>query len=282
LHKVSKQKLVKGIKAVLAGVVLLPFLYSGHDRPSQLEQVLQRGSLIVLTRNGASSYYLGPDGPTGPEYALAKEFSDYLGVGLEISVAGAFNQLFGLLARRQGNLIAANLTRTPGRELDLNFGPDYRETSTFVVYRRGQPRPQAPEDLLGLKTMVIAGSSYEEALIAAKRQYPELEWETRSDVGIEGRMTAWWKKPGLSCCKPGIRAACRQSMTPSMHPGRAWTGPECSSFSNRSGSACPLCWPCSSKLLRTRTWTGACWQPWLTRSHIGNPMLRPTPACAVS
>jgi len=190
LHKVGKQKLIKGIKAVLAGVVLLPFLYSGQDRPGQLEQVLQRGSLVVLTRNGASSYYLGPEGATGPEYALAKEFSDYLGVGLEISVAGAFNQLFGLLTSHQGDMIAANLTRTPKRELAFNFGPDYLETSTFVIYRRGRPRPQALADLQGLKTMVIAGSSYEEALVEAKQRYPELEWETRSDVGIEDLLLA--------------------------------------------------------------------------------------------
>ena len=185
LHRVSKQKLIHGIKAVLAGIVLLPFLYSGSDQPSQLEQVMQRGSLIMLTRNGASSYYLGSEGPTGPEYVLAKDFSDYLGVGLEIRVAGAFKQLFGLLASHQGDMIAANLTRTPGRELVFNFGPDYLETSTLVIYRRGQPRPQTLADLQALKTMVIAGSSYEEALLEAKRQYPELEWESRSDVGIE-------------------------------------------------------------------------------------------------
>ena len=190
LHKISKQKLIKGIKAVLAGIVLLPFLYSGSDQPSQLEQVMQRGSLIMLTRNGASSYYLGSEGPTGPEYTLAKEFSDYLGVGLEISVAGAFNQLFGLLVSHQGDMIAANLTRTPGRELAFNFGPDYLETSTLVIYRRGQPRPQALADLQALKTMVIAGSSYEEVLVEAKRQYPELEWESRSDVGIEDLLLA--------------------------------------------------------------------------------------------
>jgi membrane-bound lytic murein transglycosylase F len=187
---IFSKKFIKGIKTVLAGVVLLPFLYSGQDRPGQLEQVLQRGSLIVLTRNGASSYYLGPEGATGPEYALAKEFSDYLGVGLEISVAGAFNQLFGLLASHQGDMIAANLTRTPNRELAFNFGPDYLETSTFVIYRRGQPRPQALADLQDLKIMVIAGSSYEEALKAAKKQYPELEWESRSDVGIEDLLLA--------------------------------------------------------------------------------------------
>ena len=80
LHIISKQNFSKGIKALLAGAVLLPFLYSGHDRPSQLEQVTRRGSLIILTRNGASSYYLGAEGPTGPEYTLAKEFANYLGV----------------------------------------------------------------------------------------------------------------------------------------------------------------------------------------------------------
>lgn len=170
---------------VLAGLVLLPFLYSGQDQISQLEQVLQRGSLTILTRNGASSYYLGPDGPTGPEYALAREFTDYLGVRLEVELAGAFSQLGGLLEQRKGEMIAANLTRTPGRELLFNFGPDYLETSTIVLYRRGQPKPKAMADLVGQKLMIIAGSSYEEALLNAKQQLPGLEWEARSDVGIE-------------------------------------------------------------------------------------------------
>jgi len=190
LFKVSKQKFSRGFKMVLTGIILLPFLYSGDDNLNQLEQVLKRGSLIMLTRNGASSYYLGPDGPTGPEYTLAKEFSEYLGVGLEINLAGAFNQLFDLLASGQGDLIAANLTRTPDRELAVNFGPDYLETSTLVIYRRGQPRPKTLADLQNLKIMVIAGSSYEETLAEAKEQYPGLVWENRSDVGIEDILLA--------------------------------------------------------------------------------------------
>ncbi len=190
LPRVSKQKLIKKIKMVLAAVVLLPFLYSGQDRPGQLEQVMQRGSLIMITRNGASSYYLAAEGATGPEYELAKEFSDYLGVGLEVSVAGAFNRLFDMLGNHEGDLIAANVTRTPSRELAFNFGPDYLETATLVVYRRGQRRPESLADLQNLKTMVIAGSSYEEALLEAQEQYPELTWEARSDVGIEDILLA--------------------------------------------------------------------------------------------
>jgi membrane-bound lytic murein transglycosylase F len=190
LQKFYFKEFSKKLLTVLCSAVLLLFLYSGNDRSSQLEQVLQRGSLTMLTRNGASSYYLGADGPTGPEYTLVREFTDYLGVDLKIEVAVAFNQLSGLLEQRQGELIAANLARTPDRELLFNFGPDYLETATLVVYRRGQPRPRSMKDLAGLKIMVIAGSSYEEALADAAKSNPGLEWEPRSDVGMESLLLA--------------------------------------------------------------------------------------------
>lgn len=185
-----KKTVSNWLKAVLAGVILLPFLTSGDDRPSQHEQVMQRGNLVMLTRNGASSYYIGSDGDTGPEFELVREFAEFLGVDLKIVVADAFNQLAGLLHSGQGELIAANLSRTTERELSFNFGPDYLETSIIVVYRRGQTRPKSMADLLGGKTMVIAGSSYEEALLQARREIPELEWEPRSDVGIEDLLLA--------------------------------------------------------------------------------------------
>jgi membrane-bound lytic murein transglycosylase F len=129
LVEFTSQRSDRGIKAALIGVAIFLF-FSGNDRPSQLEQVQQRGSLTMLTRNGASSYYLGADGPTGPEYALVSEFADYLGVELEIEVAVAFNQLSGMLLQRQGELVAANLARTPEREQRFNFD-------------RGQPGPHA-------------------------------------------------------------------------------------------------------------------------------------------
>jgi membrane-bound lytic murein transglycosylase F len=46
------------------------------------------------------------------------------------------------------------------------------------------------KDLAGLKIMVIAGSSYEEALADAATSNPGLEWEPRSDVGMEALLLA--------------------------------------------------------------------------------------------
>jgi membrane-bound lytic murein transglycosylase F len=60
----------------------------------------------------------------------------------------------------------------------------------LVVYRRGERRPRSFEDLAGLKIMVIADSSYEEALELARIDVPELAWEPRSDVGMEELLLA--------------------------------------------------------------------------------------------
>ncbi|MDT8319697.1 MAG: membrane-bound lytic murein transglycosylase MltF [Xanthomonadales bacterium] len=182
--------LSEGWKNALAFFLCLPFLYSGNDQPTQLEQVLRRGALIMLTRNGASTYYIGAEGGTGPEYELASQFADYLGVGIDVETAPAFHELAKRLHNRRGDLIAANLTRTPDRELQFNFGPDYLETSTVALYRRGQPKPRSMEDLVGRKLMVLAGTSYEEQLRAAQSELPDLEWEPRSDVGIEDLLLA--------------------------------------------------------------------------------------------
>ena len=169
---------------------MLPFLYSGHDQLNHLQKVLQRGSLTLLTRNGASSYFIGPEGKTGPEYELAAAFADYLGLDIEVKAAEAFGDLGTLLRSHQGDLIGANLTRTSAREQLFNFGPDYAHTRVIVVYRRGKTRPRKLPDLLGMQLSVIAGSSYETLLIKAQQDLPGLQWTAEKTIGMEGLLLA--------------------------------------------------------------------------------------------
>jgi len=171
---------------LLAAIVFFPHLYSGHDDPNLLQQAQQRGSLTLLTRNGASSYFIGPEGGMGPEYDLAAAFAEYLDLELEVRVAEMYGDLGSLLIGRQGDMIAANLTRTPEREALFNFGPDYAEAKIIVVYRRGNTRPRKLPDLLGLRLAVIAGSSYEGLLIKAQAILPALQWTTEKDKGMGG------------------------------------------------------------------------------------------------
>jgi len=176
--------------AVLAVVLLLPFLYSGQDHPTRLQQAYQRGSVTLLTRNGASSYFIGPDGPAGPEYDIAAAFANYLGLKLEVEVADEFGSLDSLLEGRQGDFVAANLTRTPAREERFSFGPDYADVETVVVYKRGQFRPRELADLVGLRVAVIAGSSYESLLENARESLPDLQWTPEKSTGMEDLLLA--------------------------------------------------------------------------------------------
>ncbi len=170
--------------------MLLPFLYSGHDQLTQLQKAQQRGSLTLLTRNGASSYFIGPEGETGAEYELAAAFADYLDLDIKVTIPGTFGDLGRMLRNNQGDFIAANLTRTPARERLFSFGPDYAETKTIVIYRRGQPRPRKLADLLGIRLAVIADSSYEDLLREAQKELPGLQWTAEKTLGLEGLLYA--------------------------------------------------------------------------------------------
>lgn len=175
--------------ALLTGVVLLCAIVlvrgSGPESfDSRLDQVRERGSLIMLTRNGASSYFIDGGGPTGPEYALAQRFAERLGVDVEVRVAEAYDELAELLKAGEGDLIAANLSRTANRERQFRFALPYAETHTLVVVRKGLREPAAVKDLQGLRGVVLAGSSYEEWLAEAGADLA-LEWEARTGVGVE-------------------------------------------------------------------------------------------------
>lgn len=152
---------------------------------SRLEQVRERGTLVMLTRNGASSYFVDGNGPSGPEYALARQFAKGLGVDLEVRVADAFGDLAGMLERGEGDLIAANLSRTHDRERHFRFTLPYAETHTLVVVRKGLRQPGTVADLSGLRGVVLAGSSYEELLREADGNGANLEWESSDGQGVE-------------------------------------------------------------------------------------------------
>jgi membrane-bound lytic murein transglycosylase F len=179
------------------GLLLLPALMLAADcfapeepEISRLESIQRHGSLVMLTRNSASTYFLDAEGETGPEYELVRAFADHLGVDLKVRVADSFSDLSTLLEQGEGDLIAANLTRTPQRELQFRFGPDYAETTTLVVFRRDLPRPRSIQDLVGLNMAVIGSSSYDDLLMDHASTLPQLQWEAREGVGMEDLLLA--------------------------------------------------------------------------------------------
>lgn len=175
------RKLLFSSLVVLAAVVGLALNACAPQR-STLEEVLASGELRVLTRNSPTTYYLGPQGPTGPEYDLVKAFADSLGVKVRLIEEENLPVLLKRIARGEAHLAAAGLTVTESRKRFLRFAPPYQSITQQVVYRRGGLRPRGIDDLIEGHLEVVAHSSHVEQLEALQAKYPELDWAESEDT----------------------------------------------------------------------------------------------------
>lgn len=115
---------------------------------SDLEQIRERGVLRVGTLNNQLSYYIGPDGPAGLDYELAREFAEQLGVKLEMKPAYRLSGLFPALQKGEIDLIATGLTQNNEQTRGYRAAPAYYYVSQQVVYKKGQWRPRNLEQLI--------------------------------------------------------------------------------------------------------------------------------------
>lgn len=171
-----------GWRLCLAALLLVLFATSGNSPITHLERIEARGSLMMLTLNGATTYYIGSEGETGFEYELARAFAGYIGQPLEVIALPTFAELVDYLERGQGDFIAANLSRTAERQANLRFAPPYQAVAPVVVYRRGSNRPANLEELREGRLAILAGTSYEPLL---NQLAPGLEWQLKDQASIE-------------------------------------------------------------------------------------------------
>ncbi len=174
---------------LLLGLLALGFLCSGQHTLTELERILARGKLVMLTINGATTYYLGANGEAGFEHDLARRFARFIGVPLEVVTRPSVDDLLPTLRAGLGDLLAANLSRTPDRQHRVRFGPVYETVQPVVVYRRGSRRPREPADLADGRLAIIGGTSYERFLEPLRERHG-LEWETRPEASIEDLLEA--------------------------------------------------------------------------------------------
>lgn len=174
---------------ILLALAAILVVTSGHHRLTELERIQARGQLVMLTINGATTYYLGPNGDAGFEYDLAQRFAEYVGVPLEVLNLPSVDALLPTLERRQGDFVAANLSRTAERLHQVRFGPVYESVKPVVVYRRGSRRPRELEDLTDGRLAIIGGTTYATFLEPLRERYG-LEWETRDNASIEDLLEA--------------------------------------------------------------------------------------------
>ncbi|MAB15501.1 MAG: membrane-bound lytic murein transglycosylase MltF [Parvibaculum sp.] len=137
-----------------------------------LEGILSDGRLVVLTRVSPALYYEGSDGPTGFEYALARDFAEDLGVEVDFRVYNTEPELLDALADNAGHIAAAGIVATEARRERFAFTQPYETVRQLVACRRPAGRIRSMKDLEGRRVLLAAGT-YGAELFAKKAEASE-------------------------------------------------------------------------------------------------------------
>jgi membrane-bound lytic murein transglycosylase F len=164
--------------------LLAALLGTCSSPPPLLDQVLDLGQLRVVTRNAPTTYFVGADGPAGPEFDLIKGFADELGVSLIIETVDSVSEVMPRLLSGDIHLAAAGLSVTESRRNYLSFGHPYNAVDMHLIYKLGTGRPRSIEQVAGRSIEVVAGSSHSDMLASLSEVYPGLSWSENGDVEV--------------------------------------------------------------------------------------------------
>ncbi|MFO8085888.1 MAG: membrane-bound lytic murein transglycosylase MltF [Desulfobacterales bacterium] len=185
---------------------------SGNENDRVLERILEKGKMVVLTRNAPTTYYFGPDGATGYEYDLITAYAAHLGVDVKFETRGTIENVLEALANGEGDIAAAGLTLTEKREKYFLFGPPYFQVQQQLVCRRGGRIPGSIEEIGQVSIEVTAKSSYVERLQELEREVPDLTWQPTVFTTEQNLERVWQGKVDCTVADSNIVSLNRRYM----------------------------------------------------------------------
>ncbi len=169
---------------LLSIVLMAALLATCSSTPPLLDQVLDLGELRVVTRNSPSTYFIGPDGPSGPEYDLVSGLANQLGVELVIHTVENVSEILPYLLDGRAHMAAAGLAATDARREFLDFGYPYERVDMHLIYKLGTGKPRSIEQLAGRSIEVVANSSHSQMLQDLETVYADLDWSQNADEEV--------------------------------------------------------------------------------------------------
>ncbi|MDF1763910.1 MAG: membrane-bound lytic murein transglycosylase MltF [Oleibacter sp.] len=163
-------------------LLVLSVALSSSIRTPLLEQLKERGSITVVTRNSPTAYYEDRNGPTGYEYELAKAFADYLGLELNLMIVTNQEEVLNALKSGKADMAAAGLSKEQTSESPLAYSPAYASITQQIIYHRRNRKPESLKDMQDSRLMVPAGSRHAYTLRRWQHsEIPSLTWRETHD-----------------------------------------------------------------------------------------------------
>lgn len=145
-----------------------------------LDGIVERGRLRVLTTYSRTNYFLDGATPRGLTYEMVEAFVKALNKKLKLKrrpisvvyIPVARDQLISHLVEGKGDIAAATLSVTELREGEVAFSEPFATGIREVVVGGPQSEPvESLDDLSGREIWVRPSSSYHESLVALNRRF---------------------------------------------------------------------------------------------------------------
>lgn len=166
----------------LGTVIALTLLNACAPSFNSLDRVIHKGELVVLTRQGPTTFYESNHGQAGLEYELVEKFAEHLGVKVKYVIPDNLGELFDKLQNGEADFAAAGLTITAERQKSIRFTPAYQTITQQLIYNTAYTnRPQNLNEVSGIFE-VLAHSSHSERLQQLKAQGNSVNWSENTDT----------------------------------------------------------------------------------------------------
>ncbi|MFM7814266.1 MAG: transporter substrate-binding domain-containing protein, partial [Flavobacteriales bacterium] len=101
-----------------------------------LDSIQRRGTLVLLTENSSSTYFQYRNTERGYDYEAVRAFALAHDLKLEVKVVQDLDEMFGMLMRGEGDIIASNMTVTANRNERMSFSKPLYTTRQMLVQHK--------------------------------------------------------------------------------------------------------------------------------------------------
>lgn len=163
------------------------------------QEMLDRGTIRMITRYNSSSYFLHRGLDRGFEFELVSEFAKRHNLKVEVILLGKDDDQISMLNRGDGDIIAGNYAITDNRMEYVLFSKPYNFVNQVLVQSEDSPLLEDVSELDGKTISVRKNSSYYTTLKALKDQGHDItidivteDWNTEALIleVAEGRIEA--------------------------------------------------------------------------------------------
>jgi len=148
-----------------------------------LDEIRERGVIRVLVTYKKTEYFVVQGQQHGFEYELMEEFERAINAKTKdkgrpridlVYIPVPFQSLIPSLLKGRGDVAAAGLTITPGRQEKVDFTIPYvNDVSEVVVTHKSDTSIRSLDDLSGKVLYVLSGSSYVQHLVELAEKFKE-------------------------------------------------------------------------------------------------------------